>query len=56
MIVDRSVSLSDLKPDLERFWNLSAQKIVAIAENYDQAHGSPVCTLAHARRSRPVIG
>jgi rhamnogalacturonyl hydrolase YesR len=45
MIVDRSIRPSDLKPVLERFWDLSAQKIVAIAENYNQEQGSPVCTV-----------
>src|SRR5690625_1634910 len=45
MVIDRSLSLEDLKANLERFWMLSAQKIANIHRNYDHSLGSPVYTV-----------
>ena len=43
--IDFSISPNDLQPKLDRFWELSAQKIEAIQANYDHAQGSPVFTV-----------
>ena len=42
--VDSSLHASDLSSKLHRFWDLSAQKIDLIEQQYDVAQGSPVVT------------
>ncbi len=44
MIIDFHIKTSDLKDKLNRFWNLSGEKIIAIERDYDTAHGAPVIT------------
>ncbi|MCP4453578.1 MAG: glycosyl hydrolase, partial [Planctomycetes bacterium] len=36
---------NDLKAKLNRFWDLSAQKITAIDREYDSSQGTPVFTV-----------
>ena len=43
--IDKSLKASDLKPKLDRFWEVSAQKIRNIEENYNVSKGSPVFTV-----------
>ena len=61
MIIDYSLGVLDLKPALERFWELSAQKIVALASSHDEADGPAVCTVGGRYRGEkkffpPVSG
>jgi unsaturated chondroitin disaccharide hydrolase len=46
MKIEPNLSAADLLPDLERFWNVSGQKINDLHQNYDPAKGSPVYTVA----------
>jgi hypothetical protein len=46
MISNASIKPSDLLPALERFWKVSGQKIELINNEYDDAQGSPVFTVA----------
>ncbi len=46
MKIETNLSAADLLPDLERFWNVSGQKINDLHQNYDPAKGSPVYTVA----------
>ena len=46
MIINFDLSPTDLKNKLERFWRLSAEKIIRIQEEYDTSKGSPVFTAA----------
>lgn len=43
--INSSLRHADLVPRLERFWELSAQKIRLIEERYDRARGTPVFTV-----------
>jgi len=43
---------ASLKPKLDRFWTLSARKIVSIEESYDEADGAPVFTVDGKYTSR----
>jgi hypothetical protein len=44
MIIDNHIRPADLKDKLNRFWNLSGEKIKAIEQNYDTSQGAPVFT------------
>ena len=46
MIIDENLTPADLAPALERFWQLSGQKIDLLHKEYDPAQGSPVFTVA----------
>lgn len=52
MIVDHPPELSALRPALERFWDLSAEKILMISERYDSSEGPPVHTVGGKYRGR----
>lgn len=43
--IDPTLTPSDLSAKLQRFWELSAQKICFIEQHYDVANGSPVFTV-----------
>lgn len=45
MKIDTTLTPAGLLGDLERFWELSGQKIAAIEAEYDTAKGSPVFTV-----------
>jgi unsaturated chondroitin disaccharide hydrolase len=45
MEIDLQLSLQQLAPALDRFWNLSGEKILAIEKNFDAKHGAPVFTV-----------
>jgi hypothetical protein len=44
MIIDYKIKIEDLKKDLEHFWELSGQKILAIEKTFDPSLGAPVLT------------
>src|SRR5690606_5272974 len=44
MRIDHALQAADLCGRLEGFWKLSGEKILAIAEQYDDSAGSPVYT------------
>lgn len=44
MRIDQPILPEQLKPDLERFWEFSAQKIDLIRKHYNPSKGSPVFT------------
>ena len=44
--INESIKPADLKSKLLNFWELSAQKIHSIQNQYDQSKGSPVFTIA----------
>ena len=46
MISNTTITPSDLKANLERFWKVSGQKIELINSEYDDSQGSPVFTIA----------
>ena len=43
--IDKNIQPSDLKAKLERFWELSGEKVKLIEQEYDHAKGSPVFTV-----------
>ena len=43
--INESITASDLETKLKNFWQLSAQKIKLIENNYDVSKGSPVFTV-----------
>jgi unsaturated chondroitin disaccharide hydrolase len=43
--INATIQAHDLKDKLNRFWGLSAQKIMAIAREYDPSQGTPVFTV-----------
>jgi len=43
--IDRSITPKDLSVRLEKFWELSGEKIKLIADQYDHSKGSPVFTV-----------
>ena len=43
--IDSNLTANDLKEKLERFWQLSGEKIKLIDKNYDASNGSPVFTV-----------
>jgi hypothetical protein len=43
--INRDLKPADLQKPLQRFWELSGQKVRAIEQNYDVAQGSPVFTV-----------
>ena len=45
LTIDRSLTPTDLLPDLERMWNVSASCLRSIDENWDPQDGSPVFTV-----------
>jgi unsaturated chondroitin disaccharide hydrolase len=45
MHIDLQLTLQQLAPGLNRFWNLSAEKILAIEKNFDAKRGAPVFTV-----------
>ena len=45
MKIDAQLKAEMLQPQLDRFWNLSAQKILAIEKNFDPKMGTPVFTV-----------
>ncbi len=45
MKINQSLKLIDLKPKIEKLWELSGQKIDSIHEKYDHSQGSPVFTV-----------
>jgi unsaturated chondroitin disaccharide hydrolase len=50
--IDAHLKAADLTKKLERFWNLSGEKINLIEKNYDTSKGSPVITRAGAYSTR----
>lgn len=44
--INQAISIADLKPKIDHFWELSGQKILAIEQNYDFSKGTPVFTIA----------
>jgi len=46
MKIDNKIKPADLEEQLNRFWDLSAQKIQHIEKHYDESKGSPVFTIA----------
>lgn len=46
MRIDENLTPASLTPDLQRFWNLSGEKIDLLVRDYDPAKGSPVFTVA----------
>jgi unsaturated chondroitin disaccharide hydrolase len=46
MMLNQRIEPEDLKPELEKFWEYSAQKIHLIRKYFDPAKGSPVFTEA----------
>lgn len=44
MKVNKDLNLEDLDQSLDQFWEISAQKIQLIRQNYDTSKGSPVFT------------
>jgi unsaturated chondroitin disaccharide hydrolase len=44
--IDDQIHPTDLLPDLEAFWQLSAQKIRLLEDTYDPAVGAPVITVS----------
>ncbi|QYY36791.1 hypothetical protein [Ruficoccus sp. ZRK36] len=45
MKIDTSLTLESLKPALDKFWEISGQKIKLIEAEYDTSKGSPVFTV-----------
>jgi rhamnogalacturonyl hydrolase YesR len=45
MKIDLQLGLADLKSPIERFWEVSGEKIRAIEKNFDPAKGAPVFTV-----------
>ena len=45
MHINNTLTATDLLPSLERFWDVSGQKINNLNTNYDPAKGSPVFTV-----------
>lgn len=43
--IKETLAIADLKSKLDRFWELSAQKLQLIEKNYDVTKGSPVFTV-----------
>ena len=43
--INNDLKPSDLNNKLQRFWQLSAEKIHLIEKNYDNSKGSPVFTV-----------
>ena len=52
MIIDYHIKPADLKDKLNRFWNLSGEKISAIEREYDTTQGAPVFTIKGKYSSR----
>jgi unsaturated chondroitin disaccharide hydrolase len=50
--IDKQINAADLLPKIERFWELSAQKVDAIQKHYDFSKGSPVYTVNGIYTSR----
>ena len=46
MKINHAIRPDDLRPDLDRFWSVSAAKIDALTAHYDDSQGSPVFTVA----------
>lgn len=46
MHIDNTLTMQDLRPALQRFWEISGKKIEAIEAEYDASKGSPVYTWA----------
>ena len=46
MHIEEGIASGDLLPQMNRFWELSGQKIQAVAEHYDHSLGTPVFTEA----------
>jgi unsaturated chondroitin disaccharide hydrolase len=42
---DQEIKIEDLSPALTKFWDLSAEKIILIKDQYDESGGSPVFTV-----------
>jgi hypothetical protein len=43
--INNNLKPSDLKTKLERFWQLSGEKVKLIGDEYDHSKGSPVFTV-----------
>jgi hypothetical protein len=52
MKINDALKIVDLKPKLDRFWQLSAEKIKMITKEYDHDLGSPVFTVEGKYTSR----
>lgn len=52
MIIDYNINPEDLKVKLDRFWDLSGEKILRIESEYDQNSGAPVFTVNGKYSSR----
>ena len=46
MVINNDLNPQDLRPKLDRFWQLSGEKVRLIRDNYDNSQGSPVFTEA----------
>ena len=46
MIINQEITVESLRDKLDRFWELSGQKIASIRDGYDPTQGSPVFTVA----------
>ena len=46
MIINENITIESLKEKLDKFWQLSGDKIYNIQGNYDTSQGSPVFTVA----------
>lgn len=45
MKIDLQLRLTDLQSSIDRFWEVSGEKILAIEQNFDSAKGAPVFTV-----------
>ena len=52
MIIDRKITAKKLKSALDKFWELSGQKILRIEKELDSTHGAPVFTVKGKYTSR----
>ena len=43
--IDKNITSNDLKSKLDRFWQLSGEKVKLIEKEYDHSKGSPVFTV-----------
>src|SRR5659263_698264 len=52
MIIDYNIKPEDLKEKLDRFWNLSGEKILRIESEYNRDLGAPIFTVNGKYTSR----
>ncbi len=44
-LTESSIQKQEFRPDLEKFWELAAEKVVLLQKEYDRSQGSPVFTI-----------